>query len=42
LRSRDPYDLYNDFKILFCSVYIDWCTVSYYLHCLPVCACVRR
>jgi hypothetical protein len=30
----------SSFITLFCSVYIDWCTVSYYLH-LIACMCLR-
>jgi hypothetical protein len=30
----------SSFIALFCSIYIDWCTVSYYLH-LFACMCLR-
>jgi hypothetical protein len=29
----------SSFITLFCSIYIDWCTVSYYLH-LFACMCL--
>jgi hypothetical protein len=40
LRSCDPCNVYSSFIMLFCSVYIVWCTVSYLLYlfaCMYLC-----